>query len=100
MGIKRGTEEIGRIFCKLWNEVNYERRQQFVQEKKVDLKVTLDKYYEKYKKILGVNAKAVLQKNNEAWSSFSLLKQKKDLPFFINSVSPLGYWKEEVNPSH
>jgi putative transposase len=60
----------------------------------VDFKDTWEKYYEKYKKVLGVNAQAVLQKNNEAWSSFfSLLKQKKDLPF-INHVSPPGYWKD------
>jgi putative transposase len=79
--------------AKLWNEINYERRQQFFQEKNVDFKDTWDKYYEKYKKVLGVNAQAVLQKNNEAWSSFFwLLKQKKDLPF-INHVSPPGYWK-------
>ncbi len=45
----------------------------------------------KYKKVLGVNAQAVLQKNNEAWSSFfSLLKQR---PTFVNHVSPPGYWK-------
>lgn len=47
-----------------YNEVNYERRQQFFQQKKVDFKGTWDKYYEKYKEILGVNAQAVLQKNN------------------------------------
>jgi putative transposase len=79
--------------AKLWNEINYERRQQFFRQKKVNFKDTWDKYYEKYKKVLGVNAQAVLQKNNEAWSSFfSLLKQK---PPFINHVSPPGYWKED-----
>ncbi|AAY79910.1 transposase [Sulfolobus acidocaldarius] len=58
---------------------------------------TWKKYYEKYKKVLGVNAQAVLQKkNNEAWSSFfSLLKNKDKLPLFMNHVSPPGYWKED-----
>jgi len=42
--------------ARLYNEVNYERRRQFFQQHLVDFKSTWDKYYEKYKKILGVNA--------------------------------------------
>ena len=83
--------------AKLFNEVNYERRQQFFRGEKVDFKLTWDKYYDKYKDILGVNAQPVLQKNNEAWSSFfSLLKLKKQgkLPPHMNHVSPSRYWKE------
>ncbi|WP_231961203.1 hypothetical protein [Saccharolobus sp. A20] len=52
------------ITSKMWNEINYERRQQFFKREKVDFKGTWDKYYEKYKGVLGVNAQAVLQKNN------------------------------------
>ncbi|AHC52178.1 transposase [Sulfolobus acidocaldarius SUSAZ] len=89
---QRKLSKLADSSAKLWNEVNYERRQQFFQEKKVDLKNTWKKYYEKYKKVLGVNTQAVLQKNNEAWSSFfSLLKQK---PPFVDHVSVPGYWKE------
>ncbi len=89
---QRKLRKLAEDSSKLWNETNYERRQQFFKEKKVDFKDTWKKYYEKYKKVLGVNAQAVLQKNNEAWSSFfSLLKQK---PPFINHVSPPGYWKD------
>jgi putative transposase len=57
-----------------------ERGHQFFkqQEHKIDFKGTWDKYYEKYKGKLGVNTQAVMQKNNEVWSSFfSLLKLKK-----------------------
>ena len=82
---------------KLYNELNYERRQQFFREGKVDFRGTWDKYYEKYKHELGVNAQAVMQKNNEAWSSFfSLLKSKKEgkLPPHIPRISPPGYWKD------
>lgn len=72
-----------------------EGRQQLFQQKKVDLKGTWDKYYEKYKDILKTNAQAVLQKNNEAWSSFfSLLKNKDNLPQFVQHISPPGYWKD------
>jgi putative transposase len=78
--------------------LNYERRQQFFNHQRVDFKGTWNKYYEKYKKILGVNAQAVLQKNNEAWSSFfSLLRLKKEgkLPPYMNHISPPGYWKDK-----
>ncbi|MEM3685499.1 transposase [Sulfolobus tengchongensis] len=86
--------------AKLFNELNYERRQQFFHGEEVDFKGTWNKYYEKYKGILGVNAQAVMQKNNEAWSSiFSLLKLKKEgkLPPHMTHVSPPRYWKDREN---
>ena len=63
---ERKLRKLADISAKLFNEVNYERRQQFFQQHQVDFKSTWDKYYNKYKDILGVNAQAVLQKNNEA----------------------------------
>ncbi|MEW9490919.1 MAG: hypothetical protein TQ35_0001760 [Candidatus Aramenus sulfurataquae] len=63
---QRKLTKLADVTAKLWNEANYERRQQFFQQKKVDLKDTWKKYYEKYKNVLGVNAQDVLQKNNEA----------------------------------
>ena len=57
------------------------------------------KYYGKYRGELGsANAQQVINKNNEAWSSFfSLLKLKKEnkLPPHMNRVSPPSYWKNE-----
>ncbi|WP_217451763.1 hypothetical protein [Metallosphaera tengchongensis] len=82
---------------RLYNEVNYERQQSF-QQKGVDFKGTWEKYYDKYKKVLGVNAQAVLQKNNEAWSSFLSLRNRDGLPSFADHVSPPGYWKEDRIP--
>ena len=59
----------------------------------MDFNKTWDKYYEKYKKYLGVNAQAVMQKNNEAWSSFfSLIKKKGKLQNRIKHIKPPGYW--------
>ena len=84
--------------AKLYNELNYERRQQFFSGRGVDFKGTWDKYYEKYKDVLGVNAQAVMQKNNEDWNSFfTLLNMKKEgkLPPHMRRVSPPGYWKDE-----
>jgi len=95
---ERKLRKLADVSARLFNEVNYERRQQFFRGEKVDLQGTYKKYYEKYKGILGVNAQAVLQKNNEAWSSFfSLIKLKKKgkLPPHMNHVSPPRYWKKE-----
>jgi len=96
---ERKLRKLADASARLFNEVNYERRQQFFQQHQVDFKSTWDKYYEKYKGILGsANAQAVLQKNNEAWSSFfSLikLKEKGKLSPHMNHVSPPRYWKKE-----
>jgi len=93
----RKLRRLASISARLFNEVNYERRQQFFRGEKVDFEGTWDRYYEKYKGALGVNAQAVLQKNNEAWSSFfSLLKLKKEgkLPPHMKRISPPKYWKD------
>jgi len=95
---ERKLRKLADASARLFNEVNYERRQQFFRGEKVDLQGTYQKYYEKYKGILGVNAQQVLNKNNEAWSSFfSLIKLKKQgkLPPHMNHVSPPRYWKKD-----
>jgi len=94
---ERRLRRLADATAKLYNELNYERRQQFFNGEKVDFKGTWDKYYEKYKGILGVNAQAVMQKNNEDWNSFftllNLMKEGK-LPPHMRRVSPPGYWKD------
>jgi transposase len=95
---ERRLRRLADATAKLWNELNFERRQQFFSGKGVNFKGTWDKYYEKYKNVLGVNAQAVMQKNNEDWNSFfSLLRLKKEgkLPPRMNHVSPPGYWKDK-----
>ncbi|MEM4969747.1 MAG: transposase [Sulfolobales archaeon] len=86
------------ISSKLWNEVNYARRRQFFETKKVDLKSTYKEFYERYKKIIGsATTQQILNKNDEAWRSFfSSLKAKKEgrLPPFITRVNPPGYRKK------
>jgi len=42
--------------ARLYNEVNYERRQQYFSGNGVDFRGTWVKYYGKYKGLLGVNA--------------------------------------------
>ena len=95
---ERKLRKLADATAKLYNELNYERRQQFFSGEGVDLKGTWDKYYEKYKGVLGpVNTQAVMQKNNEDWNSFfTLLNMKKEgkLPPHMRRVSPPGYWKD------
>ena len=94
---ERRLRRLANISAKLWNELNYERRQQFFNHQRVDFRGTWSKYYEKYRGVLGVNAQAVMQKNNEDWNSFfSLLRLKKEgkLPPHMKRVSPPGYWKD------
>lgn len=71
---------------KLWNEITYERRQQFFQTKQVDLKGTYKKYYEKYKKLIGsATVQQILNKNNEAWKSFFALLKKGQFPLAVSN---------------
>jgi putative transposase len=94
---ERKLMRLADLSAKLWNELNYERRQQWNGGQRVDLEGTWRKYREKYKGVLGPhNAAEVINKNNEAWGSFfSLLKVKKEgrLPKH-ERVSPPGYWKD------
>jgi len=94
---ERKLRRLADLSAKLWNELNYERRQQWKGGQRVDLEGTEKKYREEYKGALGPhNAVAVINKNNEAWGSFfSTLKLKKEgkLPKH-RRVSPPGYWKD------
>jgi len=94
---ERKLRRLADASAKLWNELNYERRQQWNGGQRVDLEGTWRKYREKYKGILGPhNTDVVIAKNNEAWGSFfSTLKLKKEgkLPKH-ERVSPPGYWKD------
>jgi len=86
------------LSSKLWNEVNYARRQRFFEGNGVDLKSSYKEFYEKYKMLIGsATAQQVIRKNDEAWKSFfNLLKAKKEgkLPPFITRVNPPGYRKK------
>jgi len=93
--------DIGLTSVRLWNELNYEKRQLFFKndltpEKRIEIN---RKYYHKYKNFLGVNAGQIINKNEEAWDSFfELLKMKRQrrLPPHIRKISPPGYWKDRI----
>ena len=53
---ERRLRRLANISARLFNELNYERRQQFFNHQRVDFRGTWGKYYGKYKGVLGVNA--------------------------------------------
>ena len=56
---ERKLRRLADTSAKLFNEVNYERRQQFFRGEKVDLKGTYDEYYGKYRGELGDESRGV-----------------------------------------
>jgi putative transposase len=73
----------------LWNELTYERRQAFFDDRDV-WTIDADEYRLKYKGVLGsATAQQLIRRNNEAWRSFFALLKDGENP------SPPGYWKDE-----
>ncbi len=84
--------------AKVWNRVNYLRRQQFFQEQIVDFNSTEKTVYEEFKKEIGsATVQQICRKNAEAWRSFfSLLRKKRngELPEWFKPKPP-NYFKED-----
>ena len=81
--------------ARLWNELNFERRQAYIHYKKFSW---YPKHlYKKYAPIIGsATAQQIIRKNNEAWKSFFRLKRLEGLgrlPPHIKKVSMPRYWK-------
>jgi putative transposase len=80
---------------KLWNELNYERRNAYINGK--DINWYPKHLYNKYSIIIGSStAQQIINKNNEAWRSFLALKKMEregKLPEHIKKVSMPRYWK-------
>ena len=81
--------------ARLWNELNFERRQAYIHYKKFEWHPK--HLYRKYAPIIGsATAQQVINKNNEAWRSFLKLKKLEKLgklPSHIKKVSMPRYWK-------
>jgi putative transposase len=88
--------KLGIVTVKCWNEVNWLRMQQFKKGERVDFLKTGKEVYEKYKRVLKVNAQQVARKNAEAWRSFfSLIGEKREgkLPKWFKPRPP-SYWRD------
>ncbi len=81
--------------ARLWNEINFERRQVYIHYKK--FRWYPKHLYRKYALTIGsATAQQIINKNNEAWRSFFKLKKLErlgELPEHITKVSMPRYWK-------
>ena len=88
-------QELADSCARLWNEVNFERRQAYIHYRRFSW---YPKHlYRKYAPIIGsATAQQIINKNNEAWRSFFKLKRLEaqgGLPPHIARVSMPRYWK-------
>jgi putative transposase len=99
-GEYEGLMGIGLTYARLFNELSYEKRQAFFNgglTKKRNYEIDSRYYYRS--EVLGVNAQAVIQKNDEVWKAFyELLKLRRQgrLPPHVEKISPPGYWKDRL----
>ena len=82
--------------ARLYNELNFERRQAYIHYKKFSW---YPKHlYRKYAPLIGsATAQQIINKNNEVWRGFLKLKElekKGKLPPHIKKVSMPRYWKK------
>ncbi|MCD6509165.1 MAG: transposase [Thermoprotei archaeon] len=81
--------------ARLWNELNFERRQAYIHYKKFEWHPK--HLYRRYAPLVGsATAQQIIRKNNEVWRSFLKLKKlekKGKLPPHIRKVSMPRYWK-------
>ncbi|SEV93037.1 transposase [Thermococcus thioreducens] len=86
------------IGVKVWNRVNYMRRQQFFEGKIVDFNKTEKTVYEEFKREIGsATVQQIARKNAEAWRSFfSILRKKRngELSSWLKPKPP-NYLKED-----
>ncbi|WP_456366117.1 RNA-guided endonuclease InsQ/TnpB family protein [Thermococcus sp.] len=90
--------ELAEIGAKVWNRVNYLRRQEFFKEQIVDFNKTEKIVYEEFKREIGsATVQQICRKNAEAWRSFfSLLRSKRngELPEWLKPKPP-NYLKDD-----
>ena len=90
--------ELADLGAKVWNRVNYLRRQEFFEGKPVDFLKTEKIVYVEFKREIGsATVQQICRKNAEAWRSFfSLLRSKRngELPNWLKPRSP-NYVKDD-----
>jgi len=87
--------ELAENCAKLYNEVNFERRQAYIHYKCFEWYPR--HLYEKYAPLIGsATAQQIINKNNEAWRSFLALKRlgAEGKLKHITRVSMPRYWKK------
>ncbi|KUH32469.1 transposase [Thermococcus celericrescens] len=94
---EKTLKELVQISSKVWNRVNYLRRQEFFEGKPVDFLKTEKIVYEEFKSEIGsATVQQICRKNAEIWRSFfSLIRNKRngELPNWLKPKPP-NYIKE------
>ncbi|KUH34733.1 transposase [Thermococcus celericrescens] len=94
---EKTLSELVQISSKVWNRVNYLRRQEFFEGKPVDFLKTEKIVYEEFKAEIGsATVQQIARKNAEAWRSFfSLIRNKRngELPNWFKPKPP-NYLRE------
>jgi putative transposase len=69
---ERRLRQLCDLSSRLWNEVNNIRLRMFLEKKHIDFEGTYREFYERYKPLIGsATAQQILNKNNDAWKTFS-----------------------------
>ena len=80
----------------LWNETNYARRQNFLEDDESVWDADTGSLEGKYKGVLSSSvAQQIIRKNSEAWRSFFDLNEKYHAGKLDEKPSPPGYWGNE-----
>jgi len=94
---ERTLKELILTSSKVWNRINYLRRQEFFDGKLIDFLKTEKIAYEEFKSEIGsATVQQICRKNAESWRSFfSLLRNKRngELPNWLKPKPP-NYIKE------
>jgi putative transposase len=86
---EKTLKELVLISSKIWNKVNYLRRQEFFERKPVDFLKTEKTVYEEFKAEIGsATVQQICRKNAEAWRSFFSLARKKRVKELPNWFKP------------
>ncbi|MCO6041771.1 RNA-guided endonuclease InsQ/TnpB family protein [Thermococcus alcaliphilus] len=97
---EKALKELAFISSKIWNRVNYLRRQEFFDGKPIDFNKSEKIVYEEFKAEIGsATVQQIARKNAEAWRSFfSLLRKKRngELPNWLKPRPP-DYLKDNGN---
>mgnify|MGYP007109719399 CR=1 FL=1 len=91
---ERKLFELADNCTKMYNEINYKRRQSYFAGK---MNWNTDEEYHKYKKLIGsATAQQVINKNNEAWKSYFALLKAYKAGKIEDRPHPPGYWKDRA----
>ncbi|AGT34161.1 transposase [Thermococcus litoralis DSM 5473] len=89
---EEALKELAQISSKVWNRVNYLRRQEFFEGKPIDFNKTEKIVYEEFKSEIGsATVQQIARKNAESWRSFfSLIRNKRngELPNWFKPKPP------------